>query len=225
MPDISDRVKALLDEFDIRIVPANQYPGPGETRAVDTIERIIGKRGEPHARLVLSALVETKGNGGLLDKTALWAVSDLFTACADILDADASAVLELFDTLPLGPFMAITNELAGIIPQRPALAGLLYLYLRRLREDTLTARPTIATKRARANRSQADKGQPAFSDKRRRLSADEKATVGRELLDRKRQIDRGKFYRWVIEESGYTYAMALQCMKLAREAGNAQVAA
>lgn len=160
MPSPNPRVNALCAEFDIRIVPKHRYPEPGETRAVATIERIIRRHGEAHVRLVLSVLAETKGNGSLIDETTLWAVSDLLIACADIIEADASAVLELFDELPLGPLIAITNELPGIVPQRSALAGILYFFLRRLRRDPLTSRTASTRKQREAASSEIEKGRP-----------------------------------------------------------------
>lgn len=41
------------------------------------------------------------------------------------------------------------------------------------------------------------------------------------MIQQKRELPRGMFQRWVAEESGYTYEMALQCMKLARQADDA----
>ena len=52
------RVRAICDEFGVKIIGAHLYPVPGETRAVATIRRIIDRCGEAHARLVLSTLTD-----------------------------------------------------------------------------------------------------------------------------------------------------------------------
>lgn len=220
------KVAGLCAEFDIKVVPKIRYPQPGETRAVATIARIIDKRGEEHTRLVLSALGETRGNNALIDEVTLWAVSDLFLACADIVEDDISTVLDLFDQLPFGPLIATVNELQGIVPQRPALAGVLYLYMRNLRGAGLTARRLGYTKVRRLNASEIEKGRgtPVRLQSSRR-SVKEKIEIGRRLLAKKAEMGIGGFMRWVTEESGVTYDMALKCMKLAREADEAEAKA
>lgn len=54
----------LCAEFDIEIIPTTRYPEPGQTRAVETINRVINKHGEGHARLVMVTLAETAGKKG-----------------------------------------------------------------------------------------------------------------------------------------------------------------
>lgn len=53
---IDPRVQALCDEFEVRIVPKSAYPGPGETRAVGALAKIINRHGMEHARLVMTTL-------------------------------------------------------------------------------------------------------------------------------------------------------------------------
>ncbi|UVK47548.1 hypothetical protein BPNPMPFG_003335 [Mesorhizobium sp. AR07] len=137
---VSDpRVKALCQEFDVRIVGAHLYPQPGETRAVGTIRWIIDRHGVEHARLVLCILAEGRGNNALIDETSLWAISDLLRACPDLVEGKTSALLEMFDALPLGPIMAMVNELRGVVHQRHALTGMIYLYARQLRSAPIVA--------------------------------------------------------------------------------------
>ena len=128
------RVQSLCSEFEITIVPRNIYPQPGETRAVASIARLIDKYGAGHARLVLCILAEGKGTRALIDETSLSAVSNLLLACPDVVEGSTADLLELFDSVPLGPYMAIANELRGTVHQGNALAGMLYLHVRRLRD-------------------------------------------------------------------------------------------
>lgn len=123
---VTDAVQRLCDEFGVRIVDRHRYPQPGETRAVATLDRIIRRHGEAHARLVLSTLAETANNKGYLDEHLFWATSDLVRANAGIVEASAGDWLELFDAIPIGELQFIARDLVGITPQRHALSGLIY---------------------------------------------------------------------------------------------------
>jgi hypothetical protein len=126
MPD--PRVSALCQEFSIEIVPPHKYPEIGQTRATETIARIIRKHGEGHARLVLSFLAETANNKALIDETGLWCMSDMVRASAPILrrPEGASELAETFDAMPLGPLQAMAQELSGRVPVRYALDGMVW---------------------------------------------------------------------------------------------------
>ncbi|TIL94514.1 MAG: DUF3102 domain-containing protein [Mesorhizobium sp.] len=214
---IDPRVKALCDEFDVEIVDRHAYPEPGQTRAVVTIRRIIDRHGEAHARMVLCILAEGRGNQALIDEVSLWAISDLVLACADLVEADATGFLEMFDKMPLGPLMAIANELRSIVPQRHALAGMLYLQARRMRES-LTGRQAGPAAVRRANESEVEKGRPLFKHGAR-LSAAEKLALGRELLAKKGELPWGHFGPWLREQSGLSEQTAHRYMRAARAAG------
>jgi hypothetical protein len=112
---IDPRVQSLCAEFDVEIIPGNAYPEPGQTRAPASIRRLIDKHEAEHARLVLCILAEGKGNDALIDETGLSAISDLLLACPDVVEGSTSDLLELFDNLPLCPYMAIANELRGVV--------------------------------------------------------------------------------------------------------------
>ncbi|PYE89608.1 hypothetical protein C7477_103116 [Phyllobacterium leguminum] len=123
---IDPRVKAICDEYCIKIIDPRRYPEIGETRAVATMERILRNFGEDHFRLVMSTLAETANNKALLDEYGLWMASDLIHACRAIIDKDASAWLELWDAIPLGQLQYIAQDLSGITPQRHALSGMVF---------------------------------------------------------------------------------------------------
>jgi hypothetical protein len=123
---IDPRVQALCDEFGVEVIPAHRYPDVGQTRAVKTIQRIMRRHGEAHMRLVMTTLAETANNRALLTEVSLWTVSDLIRACPEIVETRSSDWLELWDECPVGELQFWTQDLAGIVPQRHALSGMIY---------------------------------------------------------------------------------------------------
>lgn len=121
---IDPRVQSLCDEFGIRIIPGHRYPDLGETRATETMARIIRRYGEAHLRNVLITLAETANNKAMLDEVGLWMASDLVLARgAGSID---SAWLGLWDRIPVGELQFACQRLRGFVPQRFALAGMVY---------------------------------------------------------------------------------------------------
>ncbi|MEO3387338.1 hypothetical protein [Mesorhizobium sp. CAU 1741] len=121
---IEPRVVALCDEFGIRIIPGHRYPEIGETRAAETMARILRRHGEAHLRQVLTTLVETHNNKVLLDEVGLWMASDMVRVRgADKIDSDW---LDLWDRMPVGELQFIAQGLSGIISQRYALGGMVF---------------------------------------------------------------------------------------------------
>jgi hypothetical protein len=202
---VDPRVKTLCQEFDVRIVSKSAYPLPGETRAVATIRRIIDRHGVEHARLVMCILAEGRGNNALIDETSLVAISDLLRACPDLVEQHTTALLDMFDLIPLGPMMALANELRGIVHQGHALAGMIYMLARQRQGGT----PRV-DQRIRA--SEAAKGRSIGP----RLSEDRKLEIGRQLLEAKASLPRGHFGPWLEKQEGLSQGMAHQCMALAK---------
>ncbi|MCV9960405.1 hypothetical protein OIU34_00700 [Pararhizobium sp. BT-229] len=123
---IDPRVYAIATEYGIEIIHARAYPDVRQTRAVATMDRILRNRGEDHFRMVMSTLAETENNQGQLDEHLFWAVSDLVEACKEIIEAEPSRWLEVFDAAPVGELQYIAKGLAGITHQRHAIAGMLF---------------------------------------------------------------------------------------------------
>lgn len=205
------RVLALLAEFDIEVIPAHRYPMPGQTRALATVGRIIGRHGEGHARLVLCILGECRGNNALIDETSLTAVSSLVLACGEMVERDASGFLELFDTAPIGPMMVMASELRGVIHQANALAGMLYAYARN--KDILRARKASGSKVEAAAASEVEKGRPVLTASEKRLQ--ERLELGKHLLEVKARLPHGAFGPWLKQQS-FTTSIAHDCMRLAK---------
>lgn len=126
MTDVPIHVQRLCDEFGVRIVHKHRYPGPGETRAIATIDRIWRRFGEDHVRLVFTTLVETANNKILLDEVGLWMASDMVRKCQPIIENHASEWLELWDAIPAGELQFVCQDLRGVVSQRAALGGMIY---------------------------------------------------------------------------------------------------
>lgn len=127
--------EALLAEFGIRIVPANVVPGPGETRAVATVQRIIDKHGPNNARMVIMTLAETANSKANINECALWAISDLILLAEKnfphLVTTDVDAWFQFFDRLPLGWLQYWSLDMDGIVPKRFAIAGMVYERMKR----------------------------------------------------------------------------------------------
>lgn len=119
---VDPRVPAMCEEYGIKIVDGRDYPGIRETRAVVTLSRILGHKGEDHFRLVLSTAAETHNNQGYLDKHLFWAISDLVSAYRDIVERMPTEWLEAFDAAPVAELQVVAKQLPH---QRYALVGML----------------------------------------------------------------------------------------------------
>jgi hypothetical protein len=120
------RVIDLCREFEIEIIGKHRYPVPGQTRATETMARILRRHGEGHLRMVLTTLRETSNNHALLDESGLWSASDMVLACQEIVEHRTSEWLALWDRAPVGPLQAIAQRLTGIVPVRYALGGMIF---------------------------------------------------------------------------------------------------
>jgi hypothetical protein len=129
---IDPRVSALCAEVGIEAIEGTSYPRLGQTRAVNTIRRIIERFGEDHARMVLMTLAETENNKALVDEIGLWMASDMVRAFRDEIEQDASLWLSVWDKLPVGYLQFISQGLRGTVKRRDALSGMVYERLRRV---------------------------------------------------------------------------------------------
>lgn len=118
--------RQLLEEFGIEIVPGNVQPRIGQTRAPKTLERIIRRHGEAHARLMLSMIAETANNAPLLDEVGMWTMSDVIRACPGIVEHRAGELQEFFDALPLTDLHYAARRAYGIVSCRAALFGMIF---------------------------------------------------------------------------------------------------
>lgn len=218
--NVDQQVKALCAEFDVTIIPGNAYPVPGQTRATATIRRLIDYHGIEHARLVLCVLSECRGNHALIDMVSLTAVSQLLLACPSLVEEETSALLDLFDKIPFGPYMVLANELRGSVPQANALAGMMYLHLRQafdLRGGHMTKRPAAPGRHVAADYSEIEKGRTTEKLERRHRNEEQKRAIGLQLIEAKASLPHGEFGPW-LKERGISSHLAHTSMQLARAA-------
>ncbi|WP_037470655.1 DUF3102 domain-containing protein [Sinorhizobium fredii] len=194
-------VRSICAEFEVEIVPANVSAKPFQTRAVNTLKQILQTRGEEHLRLVLTTLAETKGAQAPLEAYVIWAASDLVTACSGFIERDASAWLEMWDSLPLGWIMYATSHLRGITDQRRALTGAIYMYMFKDRRESLTGLKATAAASRHVN-----------------ITHEQKVKYGRELLSVKASLPHGQWLYWLRNKSGLPEQTARKYIRLARRA-------
>ncbi|MCJ8520750.1 hypothetical protein ABID21_003973 [Pseudorhizobium tarimense] len=122
--------EAIFEEFGVKVVEKNVIPAVGETRAVATLQRIINRHGQDHARFVIMALAGCANNKAALDETGIWATSDIILAFRknypEIMENDVTRFLEFFDRVPVGMLQYWCFGLDGITNKRAALVGLLW---------------------------------------------------------------------------------------------------
>lgn len=124
LPD--SRVIALCKEFDIEIIERGRYPRPGQTRAVNTIRKMIEKAGMDDARVVFRTLTETENNKKSLEAETIGATLDLFLACRQYYEDDPEKWFRVWDLCPVSGLQAVAHDLRGFVPLRHAIAGLIY---------------------------------------------------------------------------------------------------
>lgn len=122
---------AILDEFGVGVVAKNERPGPGQTRSVATLQRIVRKRGFEHGRMVVMVIMQSENNRCALCETSIGAVSDVLLAFkrsyAAIYEARISDLFAFFDQTPIATIrLLFTDGLEGVVNKRSALAGLIW---------------------------------------------------------------------------------------------------
>ncbi len=203
-------VRSICAEFEIEIIPSNEYPKPGQTRCMATMCRILQHHGEWHLRLVISTLAETKGNQGLINEVSLWAVSDLSLACAGWIEEHAGEWLEAWDAIPLGWMMWRCQELVPIIKQRHALVGMMYLLLTSRQSRNISGDRQMDYHFMK--RVLDSEGEPTPAALRRQ----EMIEAGNKLIEVKASLPRGEFLPWVKRQSGMSYGTVQRYMRLAK---------
>lgn len=105
---------AILTELGVEIVAKNVAPRPGQTRSVGTVQKIIRRHGEDHARLVLMLIMQSENNRAALCEASIGAVSDLVEEFRRIYpDKAENGISELFDFLDRTPIAQIRAAYIG----------------------------------------------------------------------------------------------------------------
>lgn len=199
-------VRSICAEFEIEIIPANEYPKPGQTRALSTLTSIFQKFGDGHIRIVLSTLLETKGNQGLMTAPILWATSDLVEACSEWIEKDLSDWYQAWDKIPVGWITWHCQSLYGIVSVRQAAAGAMYVMLRYYSMSKAAGKPMNFSFLKRTG---------DVEDQRlfKQVPAAKAIEAGRVLLDVKAALSPKEFRVWLRENIGMSTHTATSYMK------------
>lgn len=191
-----DTVRSICSEFEVCIIPANEFPKPGETRAVATLQSILEKYGEGHLRMVLSTLQETRGNQGLMIGPVLWATSDLVLACSEWIEKDLSDWFQAWDKIPLGWITWHCQSLYGIVPVRQAVAGSMYMMLRFYSNNKADRDVDFNFVKKT--------GEEDDTRRFKQVPAEKAIEAGRVLLEVKAALSPREFRAWLQEAAGMT---------------------
>lgn len=204
--------KAICSEFEIQIIKANEYPGPNQTRAVASIDRIRRKHGDGHLRIVLSTILEAGPQGAIIDEYTVWSVSDLVEACSDWIEQDLSSWYEAWDNLPVGQVMWVLRDLRSAGRMRAVRFGALYLLLSNFRQG-MPLNDVVRNSTDKKIFSMLNISTSSFT-RQRELSE----TLGRTIAAASKRMDAEEFALWVQDECGLTIAEAKRFVKLAAKA-------
>jgi hypothetical protein len=108
----------------VEIVPTSVSPGPGQTTARSTLQRLLKQHGEGHVILLLRTFVETTNDNARIDSFALQAISGIMLCHPEWVDTG----LRWFDVVDRIDFAEIQRHAKvhrNIVPQREGIASAL----------------------------------------------------------------------------------------------------
>ena len=144
------RVLSLCREMRIRIVRPNTFPMPGQTRATATIGRLLARFGPGHTRLVLLVLSECRDRN--LPVGDLWPDTGMPRYRRGQPRGHARSAR------PRSASVRGRQRTARRDRPSTALAALIYLHMRLLRPEPLTAKDAAYLVMRKARTSEAAKG-------------------------------------------------------------------
>lgn len=77
---MTPELASLCEELEVRVIPNPKHRGPMETKAFQTMERILRDHGYAHLKMVLMSVVETENNKRELVAPVIWSLSDIILA-------------------------------------------------------------------------------------------------------------------------------------------------
>jgi len=122
---MTDRLRDICRDLDIEIIEVHQTRGPGQTCAVQTLQRILDERGEGHFVMVMRTIMESENNKYELVAPTMWAVSDTILNHPTWADTGL-AWLEFFDTVDLAELARLAKQNKKTVPARRAIATMIF---------------------------------------------------------------------------------------------------
>lgn len=120
------KLAAICADVGVEIVPTTRMPGPGQTTARSTLQRILRDHGEGHLIQLLRTFVETENSvGARIDAFAIFAVNDIILAHPEWASSGLRW-LEVFDRIDLGEIQRVAKANRDAVPQRQGIATMLF---------------------------------------------------------------------------------------------------
>lgn len=126
---MTPELASICEELEIRVIPNPKHRGPMETKAVETMERILRDQGYGHLKMVLMSVVETPNNKRELVAPVIWAISDLIRAHPTWAER-AGDWFAALDNISLGDIRAMAKANRRAAKPRDAIATMLFGHLR-----------------------------------------------------------------------------------------------
>jgi hypothetical protein len=113
------KLAAICADVGVEIVPTTRMPGPGQTTARSTLQRILRDHGEGHLIQLLRTFVETENSvGARIDAFAIFAVNDIILAHPEWASSGLRW-LEVFDRIDLGEIQRVAKANRDAVPPAP----------------------------------------------------------------------------------------------------------
>lgn len=127
------KLDALLDGLGIKLVPVYRRRAAAQSHARGTMHEIRNQYGDGHLIFVLRCIKQTKNNRDELWSETIGAISDIIIQRPDWAER-ASAILDAFDTIPLG---ILRGEAVALRPWpvRHSLRVLIYKQLKGILDE------------------------------------------------------------------------------------------
>lgn len=128
------KLDTLLDGLGIKLVPVYRRRAAAQSHARGTMHEIRNQYGDGHLVFVLRCIRESRNNRDELWSETIGAVSDVLTQRNDWAIERAGAVLDAFDTIPLGVLRGEAVKLRPW-PVRATLRTLIYKRLEMILDE------------------------------------------------------------------------------------------
>lgn len=135
---MTPQLATICQELGIAVVPVTKQRGLMETHAVNTMERILFKRGETNLRDTLMSIVETKNHKRELVAPVIWALSDILKAHPSWFCGEQW--FEILDEIDISDIRAKAKVNKTVAKPRQAIATMLMEHLQRHFEPEQQAR-------------------------------------------------------------------------------------
>lgn len=122
---VTPELARILEALEIVVVSDSKRIGPGETRAVATMQDILNRLGEKHLIFVLRSIAESTNNKRALYSHVILAMSDIVLAHEKWAE-DTETWFETLDRISLEDLEAASRLNRKAVKKRKAIAAYLF---------------------------------------------------------------------------------------------------